>query len=121
MSDSKFARVAANARFAGYLVGWMVPGYRRVVQRKILEESLTVRLRMVCDDELYAKALVLVDRLIFYTKTTAMISGDGVMPRDEALKLTFDWAIRGALDEMEEMMNAGRSPLELRLALEWHE
>jgi hypothetical protein len=41
------------------------------------------------------------------------------MPRDEALKLTFDWAIRGALDEMEEMMDAGRSPLELRLALEW--
>jgi hypothetical protein len=119
MTDSKFAKVIGNARFAGYAVGWMVPGYRRIVQRKILEESLTIRLRMVCDDEMYAKALELTDRLIARSRSEAMFGVQAVLPRDAALKLVFDWAIRNMLDEMEEMMNAGRSPLELRLALEW--
>jgi hypothetical protein len=119
MSDSRFAKAAAGARFAGMAVGMLVPGYRRVVQQKILEESLVVRLRMVCDEELFAKAMRLVDRLIVRSKSEALFGVRGVMPRDEALKLVFDWAIRGALDEMEEMMDAGRSEVELRLALEW--
>jgi hypothetical protein len=119
MSDSRFAKAAAGAKFAGMAVGMLVPGYRRLVQQKILEESLQVRLRMVCDDEMYAKALELTDRLIARSRSEAMFGVQAVLPRDAALKLVFDWAIRNMLDEMEEMMNAGRSPLELRLALEW--